>query len=168
THIIECLNAMPMTRKHGKGLLALTGISNVDRPTTLYLRVSSAKQAEKGKGSLPEQLRSTWEEALRRNGQITAVDVDICTASNRNGWAFNQLLEDIRVGKVAMLGCWHSSRLVRAQLAAGELKEAIEAFGKPIEMFSVVDTLNADILGILAWAGRWERKAFRERSLMGR
>jgi len=35
-------------------------------------------------------------------------------------------------------------------------------------MFAVIDTLNADILGILAWAGRWERKAFKERSLMGR
>ena len=41
--IIERLNAMPMTRKYGKGLLALTGISNADRPTVLYLRVSSAK-----------------------------------------------------------------------------------------------------------------------------
>jgi len=166
--IIERLNAMPMTRKHGKGLVARIPVAKPDKPTALYMRVSSPKQAVKGKGSLKEQFHSTWEEIHRRGGQAVTVYADVCTAANRNRWAFNVLLEDLHADKLAMIGCWHSSRLVRTQLAAGELEEAIEKLGKPVEMFAVTDTLDPDILGVLAWAGRWERKAFRERSLMGR
>jgi site-specific DNA recombinase len=166
--IIERLDAMPMTRKHGKGLVALTPHHRPEKPAALYMRVSSAKQAVKGKGSLPEQLRATWAEIEKQGAQVVMVYVDVCTAANRNRWAFNLLLEHIREGRVTLLGCWHSSRLVRTQLAAGELEDAIESYGKPIEMLSVTDTLNPNILGILAWAGRWERKAFKERSMMGR
>jgi site-specific DNA recombinase len=166
--IIDKLNAMPMTRLHGKGLLALVPTAQPENPAVIYMRVSSAKQAAKGKGSLPEQLRSTWTEIEKRGAQVVKVYVDVCAAANRNRWAFNLLLEDIQASKVNLLGCWHSSRLVRTQLAAGELEEAIEDYGAPVEMFSVTDTLNPDILGILAWAGRWERKAFRERAMAGR
>jgi site-specific DNA recombinase len=169
--IIDCLNAMPMTRKHGKGLLALVPSQRPEKPAVIYMRVSSAKQAVKGKGSLPEQLRSTWDEIVKRGATVTHVYVDVCTAANRDRWAFNLVLGDIRANKIQLLGCWHSSRLVRTQIAAGELEEAIESRGKSakkIEMFAVNDTLDTELLGILAWAGRWERKAFKERSLMGR
>lgn len=170
-NIIDCLNAMPMTRKHGKGLLALVPNQYPEKPAVIYMRVSSAKQAAKGKGSLPEQLRSTWDEIEKRGAKVTHVYVDVCTAANRHRWAFNLLLDNIRSNKVHLLGCWHSSRLVRTQIAAGEIEEAIESRGKSaqkIEMFAVTDVLDADLLGMLAWAGRWERKAFKERSLMGR
>lgn len=166
--IIQELSSMPMTRSHGKGLVALLPIQSREKPAAIYIRVSSPKQAAQGKGSLTEQLVETWEEIERRNGQIIAVYTDVCTAANRNRLAFNALLEDIRAGKIYLLGCWHSSRLVRTQLAAGELEEAIEKLSHPVEMFAVTDTLDAELLGVLAWAGRWERKAFRERSLMGR
>src|SRR5258708_15708908 len=166
--IIDHLSAMPMTRNHGKGLVARLPTAQAEKPVALYMRVSGAKQAVKGKGSLPEQFESTWSEAERRGGKVIAVYADVCTAANRNRLAFNILLQDIRDGRISTIGCWHSSRLVRTQLAAGELEEVIEKLGKPIEMFAVTDTLDADLLGVLAWAGRWERKAFRERSLMGR
>lgn len=166
--IIDRLLAMPMTRRHGKGLIAHLPRTDGDKPTALYMRVSSSRQAAKGKGSLPEQFHSTWEAIEKRGGNVVAIYADVCTAANRNRWAFNQLLDDIKASKFVMLGCWHSSRLVRTQLAAGEIEDAIEQFGKPIDMFAVTDTLNTDILGILAWAGRWERKAFKDRSMMGR
>lgn len=166
--IIAHLENMPMTRQHGKGLIALVQCDNPEKEAVIYMRVSSARQAAKGKGSLPEQLRSTWAEIEKRGAQVTVVYVDVCSAANRSRWAFNILLDDVRAGKVNLIGCWHSSRLVRSQLAAGELEDAIEAYGKPVNMFAVTDTLNADILGLLAWAGRWERKAFKERSMMGR
>lgn len=92
----------------------------------------------------------------------------MCTAINHNRLAFNILVGDVRAGKIALLGCWHSTRLIRTQLAAGELEDAIEQLGKPVEMFAVTDSLDADILGVLVLAGWWERKAFREHSLIGR
>jgi DNA invertase Pin-like site-specific DNA recombinase len=168
SEITDRLHAMPMTRKHGKGIVARLAESNPDKPTALYMRVSSAKQATEGKGSLPEQFHATWKEIQKRGGQVAAVYADVCTAANRNRSAFNVLLDDLRDDKIKMIGCWHSSRLVRTQLAAGELEDAVEKLGHPVEMFAVTDSLDADILGVLAWAGRWERKAFRERSLMGR
>lgn len=166
--ILERVAALPMTRDHGKCVVARVNVLKPEKASAIYMRVSSSKQAAKGKGSLPEQFRSTWEEIERRGGQVVTVYVDVCTAANRNRLAFKSLLEDVEADKIAILGCWHSSRLVRTQIAAGEIEEAIEHLGKSIELFAVTDTLNADILGILAWAGRWERKAFRERSLMGR
>jgi DNA invertase Pin-like site-specific DNA recombinase len=166
--IIERLDKMPMTRKFGKGLIARIPVDEVDIPTAIYIRVSSPKQASEGKGSLAEQFHAVWEETIRRNGQPIVVYADVCTAVNRNRLAFNVLIEDLREGKIDMIGCWHSTRLVRTQLAAGELEDAIENLDKKVEMFAITDTLDPDVLGVLAWAGRWERKAFRERSLMGR
>jgi DNA invertase Pin-like site-specific DNA recombinase len=166
--IIERLDVMPMTRNHGKGIIARIAIPKPAKAVALYLRVSGAKQAAKGKGSLPEQFQSSWDEAVRRGEQIVAIYTDVCTAANRNRWAFKILLEDLSAGKIDMIACWHSSRLLRTQLAAGELEEAMEKLSRPIEMFAIKDVLDVDLLGILAWAGRWERKAFRERSLMGR
>ncbi len=168
--IIDLLATMPMTRKFGKGLIAkvTTAPINPEKCAAIYMRVSGAKQARKGKGSIPEQFHATWAEVERRGGQVVTVYVDVCPAPSRNRLAFNVLLEDLRAGRIALLGCWHSSRLVRSQLAAGEIEEAIEKLNPPLEMFSITDTLDIDVLGILAWAGRWERKAIRERSLAGR
>ncbi|WP_414692092.1 recombinase family protein [Phototrophicus methaneseepsis] len=158
-----------MTRKYGKAVVArIPYAKEVDYPAAIYIRVSSAKQATKGKGSLPEQFDTVWNATINKGGQIVAVYADVCTAANRDRQAFNILLKDLRDGQFTMLGCWHSSRLVRTQLAAGELEEAVEKLKTKVHMFAVADTLDADILGVLAWAGRWERKAFRERSLMGR
>ena len=166
--ITERLDKMPMTRKFGKGLIARIPADEIDIPTAIYIRVSSPKQAGEGKGSLAEQFHAVWEETIRRNGQPIAVYADVCTAVNRDRLAFNVLIEELREGKINMIGCWHSTRLVRTQLAAGELEDAIENLDKNVEMFAITDTLDPDVLGVLAWAGRWERKAFRERSLMGR
>ena len=166
--VIDSLNKMPMSRKFGKGVVARLPGSTPEVPAAVYIRVSTSKQADEGKGSLFEQFQAVWKETLRRGGQPVAVYADICTAANRNRMAFNALIADLRAGNIAMVGCWHSTRLVRTQLAAGELEDALEHLNRPVKMFAVTDTLDADLLGVLAWAGRWERKAFRERSLMGR
>jgi hypothetical protein len=108
--ILERLSGMPMTRRYGKGLVARIPGVDTDNPAALYMRVSGPKQAIKGKGSLPEQFRSTWEEIERRGGHVVAIYVDVCTASNRNRWAFSVLLEDVKAGKLALVGCWHSFR----------------------------------------------------------
>ena len=71
-----------------------------DRPkAVLYLRVSSRKQSEEDKHSLPEQWRINWEDAERRGYAVAAVFIDVLSGASRHRKGFQQMMADGKASK---------------------------------------------------------------------
>jgi DNA invertase Pin-like site-specific DNA recombinase len=132
----------------------------------LYLRVSSHKQSEEDRYSLPEQWRLNWEEAERRMFAVVAVYIDVLSGASRHRKAFQQMLVDGKAGKFAAIVATMNDRLFRSMWAAADVEELVEQYH--IELHGSVEPIDKDLLGLFAWVASRERRNIITRTKMGR
>lgn len=136
------------------------------RRACLYLRVSSRRQSEEERHSLPEQWRLNWEEAERRGYVVAAIYVDVLSGASRQRKAFQQMLADGKTKKFQAIIATMNDRLFRSMWSAADLEELVEQ--QNIELIGSVEPIDKELLGLFAWVAARERRNIITRTKMGR
>lgn len=132
----------------------------------LYLRVSSRKQSEEDRHSLPEQWRLNWEDAVQRGFEVVAVYIDVLSGASRHRKGFHQMMADSKAGKFKAIFATMNDRLFRSMWAAADIEELVEQL--KIELFGSVEPIDKELLGLFAWVASRERRNIITRTKMGR
>jgi DNA invertase Pin-like site-specific DNA recombinase len=135
-------------------------------PACLYLRVSSRKQSEEDRHSLPEQWRLNWEDAERRGYAVVAVYIDVLSGASRHRKAFQQMMADGKAAKFKAIFATMNDRLFRSMWSAADIEELVEQH--TIELFGAVEPIDKELLGLFAWVASRERRNIITRTKMGR
>jgi DNA invertase Pin-like site-specific DNA recombinase len=128
--------------------------------------VSSRKQSEEDRHSLPEQWRLNWEEAERRGYCVVAVYIDVASGASRHRKAFQQMIADGKAGKYQAIFATMNDRLFRSMWSAADIEELSEQL--KIELFGSVEPIDRELLGLFAWVAARERRNIITRTKMGR
>ena len=135
-------------------------------PACLYLRVSSRKQSEEDRHSLPEQWRLNWEDAERRGYAVVVVYIDVLSGASRHRKGFQQMIADGKAGKFKAIFATMNDRLFRSMWSAADIEELVEQH--TIELFGSVEPIDKELLGLFAWVASRERRNIITRTKMGR
>jgi DNA invertase Pin-like site-specific DNA recombinase len=138
-----------------------------NRPhASLYLRVSSRKQSEEDRHSLPEQWRLNWEDAERRGYAVVAVYIDVLSGASRHRKGFQQMMAEGKAAKFKAIFATMNDRLFRSMWSAADIEELVEQHS--IELFGSVEPIDKELLGLFAWVASRERRNIITRTKMGR
>ena len=136
------------------------------RKVAIYARVSTQKQGEEDKASIPEQIARIEKYCEGRGYTIADRYVDIGhSGSTKKRPEFQRMLKDIKQGNIDAVVCWKSDRLARGMYPAAALMEVIEPLGVGLE--AVEEHLDMNYFAILAVVGKIELDNLRLRTSMG-
>src|SRR5690242_19470655 len=145
-------------------IYAFPALATTQSKAALYLRVSSRKQSEDDRHSLPEQWRLNWEEAARRG--LAVVYIDVLSGASLDRKAFRQMLADAKAGKFNTIIATMNDRLFRSMWAAAHMEQLTEQH--QIELVGFVEPIDKELLGLFAWVAGRERRNIITRTKMGR
>ena len=136
------------------------------RPRALgYGRVSTERQAEEDKVSLPEQRREFEEYCVQRGYDVVGWIQDVGSGASKRRKGLQRVLKMAQEREFDVLVAWKSDRLSRGMYPAAALMEAVE--GTKIRLEAVKDTIDLNTFGILAAVGKVELENIRDRAKMG-
>ena len=149
------------------------GINNGNKKRyAKYTRVSTSEQAEKGY-SLDEQDRSLQEAIESLDGEVVGdyQDAGISGKSITGRPGMQQLLQDVKDGKIDVVICWKYNRIARNMLDLLSIAKLLESYG--VGMRSLSEPFQTEtkegrlMFHMMAALGEFERGTISENVKMG-
>ncbi len=149
------------------------------KKATIYVRVSSERQADEDRVSIDAQL-ADCEALCKQKGYLIVgryIDKEKYRVRKRlvqpsgqrkDRPQYQALIKAMRAGECDVVVAWKEDRLYRGMYAAMPFAEALDEAGKNLEVELVRETFDRRMLGIKAALGKIESDNIRERMIMGR
>ena len=133
----------------------------------LYARVSTPRQGEEDKVSIPEQAKRIEKYCQEKAYTIADryVDVGYSGAKSKRP-EFQRMLNDAKANKFDLIVCWKADRLSRGMYPAAALMEVIEPLNISVE--AVEERFDMNTFALLAVVGKIELDNIRARTQAGR
>ncbi len=132
----------------------------------IYVRVSSASQADEDSVSLEQQEEACLAYCRERAYEVVRVYTDVESGTSRRRQQFQAMLESARAGELDRIVAWKLDRLNRGVRPLIDLMDAVEPFGVEIE--AVRDSVDQKYLGLMAAVAQLEVDGIRERMALGK
>ena len=132
----------------------------------IYARVSTDDQDGEDRSSLDEQMAACAALAESKGWEVVHTFSDVESGISRKRPGFKALQGAALSGEIDMIVVWKSDRLFRELGPAADLADAITPNGVGLQ--SVTDIVDTVTLGLMAGIASMERKAFLDRTRMGK
>lgn len=137
------------------------------KKAALYARVSSLKQGEEDKASIPEQIKDIEKFCEDKGYAIIDRYIDVgYSATTKRRPEFQRMLGDCKQFKVDVIVCWHSDRLARGVHPTADLYEIMDDFSVDLE--GVTEHIDDKTFAIQSAIAKIELDSIKRRTAMGR